>query len=352
MNKKGNKWFSLISLCFISICTAGCGKSNLFDADQAFKIHTEAQENFLKDDYNYFFKYAVGTKELSKPNPITLNWKDEANSYSVSISEDASFTNPLEILTDENEIEVYNLKINTLYYWNVSYNDTISETKTFVIDSPAPRNLYIDGITNVRDLGGWNISNDKLSNQGLIYRGGRMSANEPAEIEITQKGIDEMLNVLKIKTDLDIRNTQNNETGGITTSPLGEQVNYVSVPMKSGGDYLSLNLKVLKDVFNVFGNKDNYPIYIHCSIGTDRTGIICFLINALLGVSEQSLYYDYLFSNFGNIGRRRMPSTIEDYIGVINSSSGSTFAEKTYNYLISNGVDSKDLDTIIEIMSN
>ena len=109
---------------------------------------------------------------------------------------------------------------------------------------------------------------------------------------------------------------------------------------------------MLKDVFNVFGNKDNYPIYIHCSIGTDRTGIICFLINALLGVSEQSLYYDYLFSNFGNIGRRRMPSTIEDYIGVINSSSGSTFAEKTYNYLISNGVDSKDLDTIIEIMSN
>ena len=47
-----------------------------------------------------------------------------------------------------------------------------------------------------------------------------------------------------------------------------------------------------------------------------------------------------------------MPSTIEDYIGVINAANGSSFAEKTYNYLISNGVDSKDLDTIIEMMSN
>ena len=42
-------------------------------------------------------------------------------------------------------------------------------------------------------------------------------------------------------------------------------------------------------------------LLLHCSIGTDRTGVICFLINALLGVSEEDLYKDYLFSMFGMI---------------------------------------------------
>ena len=50
---------------------------------------------------------------------------------------------------------------------------------------------------------------------------------------------------------------------------------------------------MLKDAFAIFGNKDNYPIVMHCSIGTDRTGMLAFLINSLLGVSEEDLYKDY-----------------------------------------------------------
>ena len=138
--------------------------------------------------------------------------------------------------------------------------------------------------------------------------------------------------------------------GGITNSPLGDEINYFPFTMKSGGNYLTLNKGRLKDVFAVLGNESNYPIVIHCSIGTDRTGVICFLVNGLLGVSEEDLYKDYLFSNFGNIYGVRTTSAIKDYLKQINYASGDTLEEKFYNYLVNNGVNEEDLKTIIKIM--
>ena len=188
----------------------------------------------------------------------------------------------------------------------------------------------------------------------LPFEGQILTSNIIHEVAvnlITEKGIKEMVEVLKIKTELDVRQTEDNENGGITVSPLGESVNYYSVPMKSGGNYFLLNMGVLKDVFAVFGNEENYPIVIHCSIGTDRTGVICFLINALLGVSEEDLYKDYLFSMFGNINNNRNASTIDDYLEKISFAEGNTLKEKTYNYLVDLGVAESDIDTIIKMMT-
>lgn len=120
--------------------------------------------------------------------------------------------------------------------------------------------------------------------------------------------------------------------------------------MKSGGNYLSLNKGRLKEVFSVLGDESKYPLIIHCSIGTDRTGLICFLVNGLLGVSEKDLYQDYLFSNFGFIHGLRTPSAINNYLKQINFMSGDTLEEKFYNYLVSCDVAKEDLDNIIRIM--
>ena len=78
--------------------------------------------------------------------------------------------------------------------------------------------------------------------------------------------------------------------------------------------------------------------------------LTAFLINALLGVSEENLYKDYLYSNFANIGRSRSPSVIKDYLNFLNSSKGNTLAEKTKNYLIDSGVNEQDIDTLIKMM--
>lgn len=344
----------LLLIVLFGIALFGCNNEEEINVDQKFDIHTEAQKNFLSNDYIYIMSYAKGVEELSKPNPVTLTWEDLSSEYKLHLSENENFTNKRTFEIDKNSLDIINLKINTIYYWYVEYQDNGETkntlTKTFIIDSKAPRNIDVDGLTNVRDLGGWKTNDGKTVKQGMIYRSSRLNENETTTNLITESGIKEMLEVLNIKSELDIRRVDNNENGGITVSPLGSSVNYYSVPMKSGGNCLLLNKDVIKNAFTILGNEDNYPVVIHCSIGTDRTGMLCFLINALLGVSEEDLYRDYLFSNFGNIGGNRTPSIIETYLMNISTARGETLAEKTYNYLVNIGVSETDLNTLISLM--
>ena len=81
--------------------------------------------------------------------------------------------------------------------------------------------------------------------------------------------------------------------------------------------------------------------------------MIAFLVNALLGVCEEDLYKDYLFSNLGTIGGTRKKSGITDsgYYKAIMETEGNTLSEKTYNCLLNFGVPKAQLDSIIEILS-
>ena len=107
----------------------------------------------------------------------------------------------------------------------------------------------------------------------------------------------------------------------------------------------------LRKVFSILGNKDNYPLFFHCSIGTDRTGYVAHLINAMLGVKEEHLWRDYLFSNFANIGGKRSRSTIENsYPKLIKEQEGKTYQEKATKFLLDKGVKQSELDVIKEMM--
>ena len=345
------KIFTCFAMFFLSLYLCGCKNKDEFD--QIFDIHTELQNQYLVGDPKLIGPYATGIKELSKPNPIKLTFDIESTQYNLYISENNTFeVDVLKYTTTNKEIEIYNLKINTKYYWYVTNIDESvkSDVKTFKINTKTIRNLDIDGLTNARDLGGWEIDKNTYVKQGMIYRTSRFNENESTEVLISEKGINTMLNELKVKTEIDLRKTEDNENGGITSSPLGNTVNYVSIPMKSSGNIIILNKDLIKDVFKVLGDENNYPIVIHCSIGTDRTGLICYLINSLLGVNEENLYQDYLFSCFGEIGKARVYSTIDKYKMAINTSSGNTHKEKTYNYLIDIGVSKTDLDNILNIM--
>ena len=352
MRKIIRRLLSVVFALLTVISVSSCGAIEVVP----YEMHTELQKSYLEGEYDHIMLYAQGIEELSKPNPIVISWDatKDVKDYDFYLSESKKFDEYRLYETTVAQVELNNLKIHTNYYWYVEYKFNGKTVKTdvkgFIIDCHNPRNLDIDGLTNVRDIGGYKVG-EEYTNQGLIYRSSRLNENESTTNLITEKGIKEMVEVLGVKSELDVRKTSDNENGGITVSPLGESVNYYSVPMKSGGNYLLLNVNVLKDVFQVLGNKDNYPIVIHCSIGTDRTGVICFLVNALLGVSEEDLYRDYLFSLFGNITVVRNSSTIDKYINMISSASGETLKEKTYNYLVGLGVSETDLNNLIEIMT-
>lgn len=351
------KKFSLFLLLIVSaLLLISCNDKLVVNGVTIEKVsvHTDLQKGYFADDYAMISQYANGDKELSRPNPVVLEWNDSTKlksdgKYKVFVSKNYDFSEAKIYYSDTNTLEIYNLEINVIYYWKVVGIET-SDIFGFRIDGLVNlRNLYIDGITNARDLGGYPIRTECFVKQGMIYRTSKFNEDESTQILITEKGIDTLVNDLGVVVELDLRDVNEFENGGITESPLGNGVRYINISMKSGGNYLTLNKNVLKDVFSVLGDETNYPMVIHCSIGTDRTGLICFLINGLLGVSEQELYQDYLFSNFGYIYGVRTQSAINGYIKQMKY-YGDDISDGIYNYLISQGVAKEDLDTIIRIM--
>ena len=111
------------------------------------------------------------------------------------------------------------------------------------------------------------------------------------------------------------------------------------------------NKEMVQHIFSdILADENSYPLIFHCNIGTDRTGMIAYLLNGLLGVEDEYLFRDYLFSNFGNIGGARTMNNIKNnYVATIKRTEGNTLSERIANYLISIGVASEDLEAIKSI---
>lgn len=322
------------------------------------QIHSVIQRVFLNGPLEDVNLYVNGSEELSRPQDVSFGWSEEYQNCNVYLSENKDYSDSVVFTTNWNRVIFNNLKIGTTYYFYVETNDNeIIHEDSFTTSSEIIRNMYISGVTNARDLGGYPISGNRTLNQGLIYRTGRLNENDEETVtnKITDKGISTMLNDMHIKSEIDLRKVDNNEVGGLTEGigVLGDTVSYYQCPMDYAEDFMGgeLNDSSLRKVFSILGNKDNYPLFFHCSIGTDRTGYVAYLINAFLGVSEDHLWRDYLFSNFGNIGGKRSISSIENnYPALIKQYKGDTLQEKAKNYLLDKGVKQEELNTLTEMM--
>lgn len=372
-----------LSLLAVSILTITACSNYKDPSEVAFtinnlsviNIHTEFQKQFLdsedKDDFVYAHKDELSNfrKSAPKVNKVSYSINSdtgvEPKKVVVSVSESRDMSNPMTFEGDKEGTDIYNLKTGTTYYYQVhaDYISTFdSEIKSFTVSNDSPRNLFIEGVENVRDLGGWDIGENKVYKQGLIYRtaqfnyGGSANTFNSAPTELGKKVL---LEDLKIKTEIDLRKTKDknndDEVAGITSSPLGDNVNYVSCPMVFGGKNVfeqDVNIDSLKLFFNTLADINNYPIAFHCVRGTDRTGALAYILGAIAGMSEEDLLTDYLFSNFariGNVVRRNNIASL--YVRGIANSKGDTYQEKAMNYLIDKVEVSKTtLDAIKDIL--
>lgn len=351
----------LIPVSLIFLLLVGCNKlstpvfENDDDDEERLIIHTDVQRAFLSDKLENVNLYARGMEELSRPLKPTFSWDGDNKPYTVYLSENNDYSDSFTYNISENKISFTNLKINTTYYYKVVSDNNLVKEDSFLTSKQIIRNMYVSGVTNVRDLGGYVTSEGTLK-QGLIFRTGRLNHNgvETPSNMITEKGINTMLNEMKVKSEIDLRIVDNNEVGGLKegVGPLGETVKYYQCPMNYDlGMDNEENTPSLRKVFSILGDKNNYPTFFHCSIGTDRTGYIAWLINACLGVEEEYLWRDYLFSNFGNIGGSRSMGNIKDgYVKRIKETRGDTLKEKATNFLLDKGVKQEEIDVLREMM--
>lgn len=313
--------------------------------------------------------YEVGADNYAPVN-TTLSWSavENASAYSVRVATDEDFINVVERFSvlGGTSVTLTAPKANTEYFWQVSAQVGASKIVSDVFSfqtADTLRTVYIDGVTNTRDLGAKTTSLGVMK-QGQVYRGAGLKwnsaasdtyiENTPKEYEITAKGI-QTVKRLGIKTELDLRSA--GETGQDGTSPAGIE-NYVQIssPYYAGGHAEGIdkaaNYEAVKSIMQVFANADNYPIYMHCSYGKDRTGTVAYLLNALCGASKTQCWQDFwlsLYAESGAVKKENVQHTYDLLVGLhnfINGQSGKTYADKTANYLKSVGITNEEIQAI------
>ena len=333
------------------------------------QIHTERQADYLAYDGNYDKipedDYPDGQQHLSDPEPVNLAWDYTVPSgktlsrYDVIVGKNADLSDGYAIKgTTATNLNVYNSYLGDNYFQVVAnFSDGTkdsSEIKKYKVENIYPRNLKIEGMTNCRDMGGGReLVDGGYIKQGLLYRTSSTSqwayGRGAVPDTITDAGKEELLVRLGCKTEINVNNS-GSSVNGIK--------NYVQAYMyyDYGKHHLYRNAEPLKEVFHALADRDNYPIFYHCRIGTDRTGLCAIMISGLLGVPENLIYQDYLFSNFGNIQEKRYigekagRDNIMNYINDLKAFPGEKFQNKVYNYLLSIGIPASELNSVIDIL--
>lgn len=291
---------------------------------------------------------------------VEIAWKgyfDDVTGYTVSYATKSDYSDAVTTETDAEttKILVSNLYKDTTYYVRVTAKTASgnqAQDFTFHTTDVGPRFMQVDGIYNVRDLGGYETANGKTTLQGLIYRGGSLTPTKDfADVQLSDAGKVYMSETMKIKTEIELRGST--EAPGTTSQIPGATLKRCEV--NGYGDGLTQNQNGYKEVFVTLADSNNYPVYFHCTGGADRTGTVAFLLNALLGVDETALIQDYELTSFSVYGiRDSQEGTYKSYYdslrATLNNYDGDTLAEKTENYLLGIGVTKTQIDQIKSIM--
>ena len=352
--------------------TGGTFNFNEDELNTAQEIHTANQLKYLNLSKDYYDMTksdldacdAMGNKNVSTPEKTTLNWEFtapdgyEVKNYTLVFSQSMDLSDPYTVVgTKEPTISFYNSFLGTNYFKIVANFTTgdkqSSDVKTFKVTEQAPRNLYVGNMPNFRDMGGRTTYAGGKVKQGLIYRGAgnKFDYNSAPNADAQ----DVMLNQLRLKTEINVADGTGNNINLSGNKVVDAFMDYGAVPYSN----LARNSVKIRQVMDVLADESNYPVFYHCRIGTDRTGITGFMINGLLGVPFNEAVQDYGFSNFAPIDNQRYPHKTPDnngddiakYLDEILALPGETFQEQVYLALRMIGVSAEKLDKIIDFMT-
>ena len=217
---------------------------------------------------------------------------------------------------------------------------------TFESEDRAPRLLHVPGVPNARDFGGWLGLGGRRIRQGLVIRSAGLNENAtpkdnpdtPGATRVTDATRAVLIGQLGVKTDVDLR--WDKEVFGMTGSPLGPEVRWVRCPWSlyqwvAGDEEKAMFAKILRLLLD----KENLPAIVHCIEGQDRTGTLCFLLQGLLGVSDEDKLRDWECTGFANAHWGfRHESRLDPFLKYLATLPGETVNDRCASYARSCGV--------------
>ncbi len=336
------------------------------------EIHTADQKKYLNLDKEYYHITesdlsscgAYGNSNVSTPNKVTVSWTYGAptgktvSKFNLVYGQNSDLSDGYTIEgTSAQKISFYNPYLGDNYFKVIAkLNDGTeeeSEVKIFKVDTQAPRNLSAGNMPNVRDMGGRTTYAGGKIKQGLIYRGAGNRFDNRSSVDSECQNV--LTKQLKIKTEINVANGDGNNLNFSGVTLKNCYMDYGATPYSN----LARNAERVRQVMDILSDPTNYPVFYHCRIGTDRTGITGMMIGGLLGIPFNEVFQDYCFSNFAPIDGQRYPNKPSDpngddpakYIDEILKMPGKNYQEQTYNALLSIGCPAEKLDRIINFMT-
>ena len=369
------------------------GTSVIKSSGNTFSVGTDGDLN----DYSYSgspsetqthtLKSGMNPRGYDYPAPVQIgSLGHNGSTATVSVYNDSARTqleNSLTTTIQNGNIDFYNLIPNRKYYYTVTvsneeidrgYFTTTGERRFMLVQSGvtfnssgAITNPYADDANNCRDFGGLKVGTTQQLKYGLIYRGSNIdkTKNNAAEKET-------LLGYMGVRLDVDLRKTSASSgdyrdfAKQIYSSYNSETIDWIGPGISGGSDLISTSSTYKTKVKNILQSIIDHvvagePVYIHCFAGADRTGYICCLLEAVLGVSEKDCSIDYELTSFSCVRVRDRAFKlktgaamqtcypfIRDY--TVSGKSNPTFQEKANQIMRDWGISQTDIDAFRNAM--
>ena len=295
--------------------------------------------------------------------PLKLEWSGATNAvYELTVEADGGTAESFS-LTNRTTAYVTNLELGRAYRWTVRQSGTEdSATGAFTTESEPPRLLRAGGVSNFRDLGGWQTADGKTVRENMIFRSAGLRSSSKmkgsffrrtvvlGDRRVTKEGISTLNRDFKVKTDLELRTPQ--ETAGMAGTVLGEGVSWKNISFAAYDliDNTVRGREPFAKIFEIFTKEENYPVLMHCSGGRDRTGTLAFILNGLLGVGEDDLCRDWEASVFSDAGMKFNSGNVQRLMDYLKTMPGETLQARIEAYVRGCGISEAEIAAFRSIM--
>ncbi|MEV6601899.1 tyrosine-protein phosphatase [Actinoplanes sp. NPDC051346] len=193
---------------------------------------------------------------------------------------------------------------------------------------PYPRTLSFSASYNFRDVGGYAGLDGRTVRWRRLFRSDSLHRLKGDDLAAFGK--------LGVRTVIDLRRLFEIEEHGRVPEAEGlayhnlilEHVDWESVPEPAGtahdrwlaDRYLNFaedGREGLASALGLIADPDSAPVVVHCMAGKDRTGVVCALTLALLGVPDAVIAEDYALTEVAMASlteylRRTRPDMVQD----------------------------------------
>lgn len=164
--------------------------------------------------------------------------------------------------------------------------------------------LQIDGLVNVRDLGGLQVQDGRVIRSRQVIRSDNPKGmTEQGQLDLSEEVAPAL--VVDLRMLLEVTHEGyviGHESARMVHLPMIPQSGITPEQIEAGGadnlvdDYLrqiETNAPSIIEALRLMADPQNRPLVVHCTAGKDRTGVVIAMLLDILGVSHENIVADY-----------------------------------------------------------